>query len=110
VNPWCSAELVCFYWAFPEFIHIVACMCISSLIMAQFPIGCLFIHSSVKSHLGCFHLLAIVNNASVSALHTNICLSTSFQFFWVNKCLRVELLGHMVILFSTFTWDRVSTM
>ena len=50
-----------------------------------------FFRSSVDGHLGCFHILPIVNSAAV---HTGI--RVSFQF-WVPQgiCPVVGLLGHM---------------
>ena len=58
-----------------------------------------FIHSSVDGHLGCFHVLAIVNSAAVnSGIH--VCL---FQFWFPQGiCLEVGFLGHMVVLFLLF--------
>ena len=57
-----------------------------------------FIHLSVDGHLGCFHVLAIVNSAAMN--HGIMCL---FQFcFPQGICLGVELLGNMVVLFLVF--------
>ena len=52
-----------------------------------------FIHSSVNGHLGCFHVLAIVNSE-----HWGTCV---FFQFWFSQgiCLGGGLLGHMVVLF-----------
>ena len=54
-----------------------------------------FIHLSVDGQLGCFHLLAIVNNAAM-----NIRVRVSFQIsvFVFDKYPGVELLCHMMFL------------
>ena len=50
-----------------------------------------FIHSSVDGHLGCIHVLAIVNSAVV-----NSGIYVSFSILYKGISLIVKLLGHMV--------------
>ena len=53
------------------------------------------IHLSVDRHLGCFHVLGIINSA--------LGYTCLFQF-WFPQCVcpTVGLLGHMVVLFPVF--------
>ena len=58
----------------------------------------LFMHSSVVGHLGCFHILAVVNSASMDiGVHV-------FFKLWLSQGIHpvVGLRGHMVVLFLVF--------
>ena len=71
------------------------CVCIYICICYIF-----FIHSSIDGDLGCFHSLAVVNNATV-----NIRVLISFQIsvlFSSENAPEVELLISMIVLFLIF--------
>ena len=56
-----------------------------------------FIHSSITGHLGCFHVVAIVNAAAVNmGLHISL---QDMILFPLDKYPEVGLLNHMVVLF-----------
>ena len=57
-----------------------------------------FIHSSVDGHLGCFHVLAIVDSA---AMNNRIHVSFSILVSSVNMP-RKWIAGHVVVLFLVF--------
>ena len=89
----------------PWFIHVIASGKISFFLMANILLYVcmyvhIFIHSLVDGHSGCFHILAIVNNAAF-----NIGVHVSFQisvFIFFRQISRSELLDHMAVLFLIF--------
>ena len=57
-----------------------------------------FIHSSVYGHLGCFHIVTIVNSAAV-----NIGVHVAVSVLVSSGCMPVVgLLGHMMVLLLVF--------
>ena len=57
-----------------------------------------FIHSSVSGHLGCFHVLGVVNSAVMNnGIHVPFSTLVSADI-----CLGVVMLSHMVVLFLVF--------
>ena len=62
------------------------------------------IHSSADGHLGCFHVLAIINCAE---MNIGVHVSLSDLVPWC-ICAEVGLLGHMAVLFPVF--KEISTL
>ena len=60
-----------------------------------------FAHLSVDGHLGCFHILAIVNNAAVNT-GAHVSFQISGFFFFSHIYPGVELLSHIVAVILIF--------
>ena len=60
-----------------------------------------FTHTSVNGHLGCFHVLAIVNRAAMKiGVYISFLMINFGVFLEIHS--GVELLDHMVVLFLVF--------
>ena len=107
--------MITYYLSFSDFfslsiipsmsIHVVANGKISSFFRSeQYSIAYVcyvsFIHSSIDGHLGCFPILAIVNNA---AMNTGVHVSFQINvFIFFNIYPGVEFLDYIVVLFLVF--------
>ena len=72
------------------------CVCVYIYIYIYVCISHFLIHSLIDGYLGCFHMLAIVNNAAVST-GVQVSAFNSFEYFP-----EVEWLHHIVILSLIF--------
>jgi len=92
---------------FSRFIHISTDDPVSFLFMAEqysivYMYHFFFIHSSIDGHLVCFHVLAIVNSATMNTCIFLNCFFSGGGIPVVELHPVVELLGHETVLFLVF--------
>ena len=59
------------------------CVCVS-MCLCVYTHTTFFIHSYIEKHLGCFHILAIENNAEVNLMEQIFFPSWCFCLLWIN--------------------------
>ena len=63
-----------------------------------------FIHSPISGYIGCFHILAVVNNNASVNMRVHISFQVSV-FVSSNKYPEVEFLDHTVVRILIFLWN-----
>ena len=96
------------------------CVCVCVCVCTHVCDHISFIHSHVNRHLGCFHVLAIANNAAMNIwVHVSFRIRDFFRYmpiikeetkqpnqkYFLDICPGVGSLGHMAVLFLVFLWN-----
>ena len=88
--------------------------------MSSIPFICIYhtflIHSSIDGHLGCFCILAIVNNGAVNiGVHVSLWTNVFFPWVYTQEWIKYikyipniyPFLGQMVVQFLVFWWTCI---
>ena len=79
------------------------CVCVCVCVCVDIDIHHIFIHSSVDGHLGCFCIMAIVNNTAMNiGVRVPFLISVLDFSFFPDIYRRGELLADRVVLFLVF--------
>ena len=86
---------------------VCVCVCVSVWECVCVCVYHTFIHSSFDGHIGCLHILAVVNNSAVNIEMQVVFWINVFVFFgWIT---RGELLACIIALFLIF-WENLHTV
>ena len=82
------------------YVYVYMCMYVYIYIYISHTFIFLICFSCVERHLGCIHILAIINNAAMNnAIHMYFQISVLVSFRYIR---RSGILGHIVVLFLVF--------